>query len=263
MQRKMFFSLAVLFFMTSFFSPSVTYAEVKVKKTNIGNSVTLVAPIDSSIPGVPGIPELLDINDPLQGMNRAVFEFNDFITIWAIHPVSIVYETLIPEYFRVRLGYIDDNIQMPRKVLSNLFRARWEGAGIEFCRFLINTTIGIAGAYDPAADWWGIKSYDSSFAAAFADWGIPPGMILFIPIYGGITLTDIFGKACDLAADPLFWVSMFIIPFPIGISIGGGFTLNSVSLSIEDYLRLREGSLDTYIALRNYIYVRRIYEFWQ
>ena len=263
MQRKLCFTLAVSFYLTLFFFPSVNYAQINPKKAGAVRSPAVSSPIDSSIPGVPGIPELLDIDDPLQGMNRVVFEFNDFLTMWAIRPVSMVYEAVVPPYLRERLGHIDDNTQMPRKVLSNLLRARWEAAGIEFCRFLINTTIGLAGAYDPARDWWGIGSHDSSFAAAFAEWGIPPGVCLFIPIYGGITLTDVFGKIFDLAADPVFWVSLFIIPFPIGLSIGGGFTLNSVSLSIEDYVRLREGTLDTYISLRNYIYVRRIYEFWQ
>ncbi len=218
--------------------------------------------VDAGIPGVPGIPELLEINDPLQGMNRAVFEFNDVVVMYVIRPVSLVYNGIIPLYLRERLGNIDDNIQMPRKVLSNLFRARWEPAGIEFCRFLINTTVGIAGAYDPAADWWGIKSYDSSFAAAFAEWGIPPGIILFIPIYGGIVSTDIFGKILDLAADPLFWVSLFVLPFPIGMSISGGFTLNSISMSLDEYIMMRDAYMDPYIALRNYIYVRRIYEFF-
>ena len=217
---------------------------------------------DAAIPGIPGIPELLEIHDPLQGMNRAVFEFNDFFILYAVRPLSFVYTSIIPEYLRERLDNIDNNLQMPRKVLSNLFRARWEAAGIEFYRFLINTTIGIAGAYDPAAEWWDIMSYDSSFAAAFADWGIPPGIILFIPIYGGITSTDIFGKLLDLAADPLFWVSLFVLPFPIGISIGGGFTLNSVSLSLDEYIRLRESAADPYITFRDFIYVRRIYEFW-
>ena len=261
MQRKLFLSVSILLFATLFFPISTVYAEPPVAENELTRQVA--EPVDSTIPGVPGIPELLDINDPLQGMNRAVFEFNDFVTMYGIRPVSFVYESIIPEYIRFRIGHIDDNIQMPRKVLSNLFRARWEAAGIEFCRFLINTTIGIAGAYDAAYDFWGIAPCDSSFSAAFANWGISPGVILFVPIYGGITTTDIFGKVFDLAADPMFWVSMFVFPFPIGISIGGGLTLNSVSLSIEDYVRLREGTLDTYTALRNYIYVRRIYEFWQ
>ena len=247
-------------------SVSIDAKVAKDDKVNVVSeeiNVEEFSPIDSTLPGVPGIPELLDIDDPLQGMNRAVFEFNDFVTLYAIRPLSTVYEYVIPQYFRIRLGSIDDNIQMPRKVISNLLRARWAASGIEFCRFLINTTVGIVGAYDPAADWWGINAHDSSFSATFAEWGIPPGVILFIPIYGGITSTDIFGKAFDLAADPMFWISCFVIPFPIGISIGGGFTLNSVSLSIEDYMRLREATLDTYTSLRNYIYVRRTYEFFQ
>ena len=249
MQKKIFF---VLFACCGslLFSPysNLRAGEIIIEEQESITSAPAVTSVpDSTVPGVPPIPELLDISDPLQGMNRAVFEFNDFITIWGIRPLSYLWDLIIPEYIRVRLGMIDDNIQMPRKVLSNLLRARWEAAGIEFSRFLINTTIGLAGMYDPASEWWDIIARDSSFSATFADWGIGPGIILFIPIYGGITSTDVFGKLFDLAADPIFWCSMFIIPFPIGLSIGGGFTLNSVSLSIEDYMRLRESSLDTYM----------------
>jgi len=260
--RNRFLLIVSLFSFATFILPPLgIYADSVTGKPEL--TISAPSPIDSSLPGLPGIPELLDINDSLQGVNRVVFELNDFVTMYGIRPLSYIYTSVIPEYIRVRFGQIDDNIQMPRKVLSNLFRARWSAAGLEFCRFLINSTIGLAGAYDPAADWWNIQPHDSSFSAAFADWGMPPGIILFIPIYGGITSTDIVGKAFDLAADPVFWCSLFVIPFPIGLSIGGGFTLNSVSMSIEDYVRLREGTLDVYLSLRNYIYIRRIYEFWQ
>ena len=261
MQKKLFLMINIFVFSSLIYLPLTINAATPVNNTK--QLATVNTTVDSSIPGVPGIPELLDINDPLQGMNRAIFEFNDFLTLYFIYPLSTLWECIVPEYIRDKLGMIDDNIQMPRKVLSNLLRARWEAAGIEFSRFLINTTVGIVGMYDPAAEWWGIMPRDSNFSAMLAEWGVGPGIILFIPIYGGITSTDICGKILDLAADPIFWCSLFIIPFPIGLSIGGGFTLNSVSLSIEDYLRLREATLDTYIALRNYIYVRRIYEFWQ
>jgi ABC-type transporter lipoprotein component MlaA len=104
----------------------------------------------SDIPGVPGLPVLLNIDDPLQGMNRAVFNFNDFVIVYGIQPISVVYNMILPQYIRERIGNVNDNIQMPRKLLSNLFRARWKPAEIEFYRFLINTTIGIAGIYDAA-----------------------------------------------------------------------------------------------------------------
>jgi phospholipid-binding lipoprotein MlaA len=195
-------------------------------------------------------------------MNRAVFNFNDFVIVYGIQPISVVYNMILPQYIRERIGNVNDNIQMPRKLLSNLFRARWKPAEIEFYRFLINTTIGIAGIYDAALFFFALEPYDSTFSAMLADWNVGPGMILFVPIYGGITTTDIFGKVLDTAADPLFWVSMFLLPFPVGMGIRGGLTLNSVSLSIDDYMRLRESTKDTYRALRDYIYIRRMYDFW-
>ena len=95
MQKKMCFVLPACVSFLLFFSPYNLNAEVLTAKDSQVNVVVAeVPPIDSIVPGVPGIPELLDIDDPLQGMNRAVFDFNDFITVYAIYPLSVLWEAL-------------------------------------------------------------------------------------------------------------------------------------------------------------------------
>ncbi len=202
----------------------------------------------------------LGIEDPLQGFNRVMFAGNDFLIMWVIRPVSTIYDYIIPLYFRERIGNIYDNLQMPRRVLSNLCRGRWNSSGIEFYRFLINTTVGIAGAYDPAMSWWQIAPQPSDFGAAFADWGFKHGAYIVLPIQGSTSVRDGIGLIFDTAADPLFWISWFLMPFPVSIGVNGGLRVNGASMVISDYERLHDSSIDLYITMRNYWYLRRVYE---
>lgn len=211
----------------------------------------------------PSTDEILAIEDPLQGYNRVMFAANDFFIMWLMRPVSRGYEFIIPLYFRELIGKIYDNSQMPSKVLSNLCRGRYTGAGIEFSRFLINSTIGIGGAYDPAYKWWDLKAYPSDFGATFADWGFKHGAYIVLPIQGSTSIRNGIGLIFDTATDPMFWISWFIIPFPINIAISGGLRVNGASLVISEYERLHYSSIDFYTTMRNYWYLRRIYEIEQ
>jgi phospholipid-binding lipoprotein MlaA len=211
----------------------------------------------------PDTDKILEIYDPLQGFNRVMFVGNDFMIMWFIRPLSRGYEYIIPLYFRERIGSIYDNIQMPRKVLSNLCRARFEGAGIEFSRFLINTTVGIVGAYDPAYNWWQLRAYPSDFGAAFADWGFKHGAYIVLPIQGSTSVRNGLGLICDTATDPIFWVSWFLFPLPVSLGVSGGLRVNGASLAIREYERMHYSSIDPYMTMRNYWYLRRIYDIEQ
>jgi len=204
--------------------------------------------------------ESLNIDDPMQGFNRVMFAGNDFLITWALRPISNVYGYIIPLYFRERIGHIYNNLQMPRKVLSNLCRGRWNDSGIEFYRFLINTTVGIAGAYDPAMQWWNITPRPSDFGATFADWGFEPGAYIVLPFLGSTSVRNGTGLIFDTASDPLFWISWFLLPFPVSIGVNGGLRVNGASLYLDEYERLRNSSIDPYMTMRNFWYIRRVYD---
>lgn len=241
----------------AFFDPSFPHAMTLTGVVDpVSKSEAVSEPVNAT---PPTISEVLGMDDPIQGFNRVMFECNDFLIMWFFRPVGRVYEYIIPLYFRQGIGRISDNIQMPRKVLSNMCRARFGHAGIEFSRFLINTTLGIGGFYDPAKAWWDIQPHNSDFGAAFASWGIGTGCYIVIPVQGSSTIRNGVGLVFDLAADPMFWVS-FVIPFPIGLSINGGLRVNGSTLVIRDYERLRKSSIDLYTTMRDYWYLRRIYE---
>ena len=48
-------------------------------------------------------------------------------------------------------------------------------------RFLINTTVGVLGIFDVAKD-WGYPEHDTDFGMTLANWGVPEGPFLFLPV---------------------------------------------------------------------------------
>ncbi|MCA8885294.1 MAG: VacJ family lipoprotein, partial [Hyphomonadaceae bacterium] len=77
-------------------------------------------------------------------------------------------------------------------------------AGNTAGRFAINTTIGIAGIFDPAAS-MGLDRHDEDFGQTLAVWGVPSGPYLFVPLLGPTTVRDGAGRIVDIAFDPLTW----------------------------------------------------------
>jgi phospholipid-binding lipoprotein MlaA len=283
LKSKKIMTVVVLLLMGVFYSNSINAESIN----NQHRSSTVIAMFDYGLPqpillaevsdplsepaytseGIgqrpPDTDKILEIYDPLQGFNRVMSAGNDFMIMLLIRPLSRGYEYIIPLYFRERIGSIYDNIQMPRKVLSNLCRARFEGAGIEFSRFLINTTVGIVGAYDPAYNWWQLRAYPSDFGAAFADWGFKHGAYIVLPIQGSTSVRNGLGLICDTATDPIFWVSWFLFPLPVSLGVSGGLRVNGASLAIREYERMHYSSIDPYMTMRNYWYLRRIYDIEQ
>ena len=120
--------------------------------------------------------------DPIEGFNRAMFSCTDFIMNYFVDPVGRVYTSILPRPVIEKFNNLCVNLEFPARAFSCLFRAEWQGAGDETARFLINTTLGIAGLFDPAAHWFDFYSTESDFGQTFAAWGIGPGCTLILPL---------------------------------------------------------------------------------
>ena len=90
------------------------------------------------------------INDPFEPMNRFFFEFNDFIYVWALKPITDGYIWAVPREMRLTFANFFFNLAMPIRLLNALLQGDFEGAGIVLGRFTINTTLGIYGLADVA-----------------------------------------------------------------------------------------------------------------
>ena len=127
-------------------------------------------------------------------------------------------------------------------------------AGRELSRFLINSTAGIGGLFDPAKDFWGIHKSREDFGQTLGVWGSGPGPYLVLPFMEPLTVRDGIGKFVDGAMDPL----SYFLPFfwdRIGMKIGDA--INERALNYELFQGFEESVIDMYSAVRHGYLQRR------
>jgi phospholipid-binding lipoprotein MlaA len=195
------------------------------------------------------------ISDPLEPINRAFFVFNDKVYFWFLRPVAKGYKAVAPEPVRVGVRNFFFNFNFPIRFINCLLQGKFSGAGYEFERFFINSTLGLAGFIDMAGKEFGVQPVDEDFGQTLAFYGLGQGFYINLPILGPSSALDSVGLAGDFVADPVFHTDM---PFKYEISLKAYKTINNTSLAIGDYETLRNAALDPYVAFRDaYIQYRQ------
>lgn len=207
----------------------------------------------------------LEEYDPLESVNSVVFEFNYQLDKYVVKPVAKVYNFFIPPDVQQSFANVFQNIRFFPRFLNNLFQAKFEGAGIEISRFLINSTLGVGGMFDPAKIMFDLDTPLEDLGQTLGTYGVSPGPYLVVPFYGPFTLRDGAGFIGDAFLDPFNW---FVLPFVttdsipqlvqdrstlrnIRLGLTGGEAVNVRSLSLEKFQGVEEGTLDLYGAIRN------------
>lgn len=182
-------------------------------------------------------------SDPLQGFNRVTFVINDRLYFWALKPMAIGFKYLLyPEVIRKSLRKCFINIAFPRRFLNCIFQLKMKGAGVELTRFVVNSTVGIAGLFDPSTRFFHLSPYDEDTGQTFGHYGMGPGCYLVVPIIiGPSTVRDFFGGLFD----------MVMTPFILLPGSGTVVLINDISLGLNPYEDLKKASLDPYIGIRN------------
>lgn len=203
--------------------------------------------------------------DPLEPVNSAVFEFNYRLDKYVIKPVAKVYNFFIPPDVQQSFSNVFQNIRFFPRLLNNLFQGKFEGAGIEMSRFLINSTLGVGGLFDPAGIMFELKTPPEDLGQTLGTYGMGPGPFLMVPFFGPFTLRDGVGFIGDIFLNPFNWfvvpiVTVDDLPQLVNDSstiryIQAGRTLgeavNLRALNLEKFQGVEEGTLDLYGAIRN------------
>jgi phospholipid-binding lipoprotein MlaA len=194
-----------------------------------------------------GGPSKAKISDPLEPVNRTFFHFNDKVYRWVLRPVSKGYRTVAPQPFRECVDRLFTNVSYPVRMVNNLLEARFKSAGIETIRFLVNSTVGVAGLFDPATH-WKLKAQPADFNQTLSLYRLPSGIYLNWPFFGPSSVRGTVGMAGDAALSPVWYLDV-----PIAVTAGavGLKTVNATSLHIEEYDGLMKATLDPYVALRS------------
>ena len=190
-------------------------------------------------------------SDPFEPVNRVVFSFNNIFDRLVLRPIAVVYRGIVPEFVRNRVTYSLNNLSMPITAVNNVLQGELSKAGISTSRFLINSTIGVLGFFDPAAS-LGFESENEDFGQTLTVWGVPSGPYLVLPFIGPSNPRDFTGFLSTSLLDPMY-------------QIGGGGTPNSLrtyrmatgavdfrSQNIEVFDDLQNNSVDHYAAVRSF-----------
>lgn len=142
----------------------------------------------------------LAIHDPLEPMNRYVYRFNALADEYVLLPALRAYRAVTPRPVRTGVANFFDNIGEITTFWNALLQAKPKVAGITLSRFAINTTVGIAGLFDPATR-LGLARQQEDFGQTLGVWGIDAGPYLVLPFFGPSSLRDSTGLGGDFAVE--------------------------------------------------------------
>jgi phospholipid-binding lipoprotein MlaA len=199
-----------------------------------------------------------DFNDPLEDVNRAIFDFNQTVDRNVLVPVAKAYRTVLSDPLRDSVRDFLVNLRAPLIFANDTLQGDFRRAGDTAARFVINSTIGMAGLVDVAGR-WGIPYHEQDLGLTFGTWGIPEGPYLIIPVLGPSNIRDAAGQAAEGFGDPwnllvtgnpwtLYW-----IPFVRG-GVSG---IDQRSRYIESLADIERTSLDYYATIRSLYRQRR------
>lgn len=190
--------------------------------------------------------EPLKVSDPLEPINRGFFWFNDKLYFYVLKPVAKAFRVL-PEGARASIANFFQHWTTPARFVSCLMQAKLNDAGTELGRFVINTTLGIGGLFDPAKEKAGLRRKDEDFGQALGAYGVGPGIYLVVPVFGPRNVRDGLGGIVDGMMDPRYilleedeyWVTR------------GVDAVNELSLDKDTYEAIKRDALDPYLFIRD------------
>jgi phospholipid-binding lipoprotein MlaA len=138
--------------------------------------------------------------DPWEGFNRKVFGFNDWFDRALFKPSAQVYDTVTPQFVKSGVGNFFNNIGELPTIGNDLLQGQFGRAASATGRFLINTTLGLAGTVDVASE-FGLERHEEDFGQTLAVWGAPSGPYIVLPFLGPSTVRDTGALAGDWGTD--------------------------------------------------------------
>ncbi|HOD35351.1 MAG TPA: VacJ family lipoprotein [Syntrophales bacterium] len=189
------------------------------------------------------------IADPIEPFNRAMYHFNDRLYFWVLKPVAEGYSKVVPEPARVSVSNFFSNLWTPVRLANCLLQLNPMGALTELFRFWVNTTIGVAGFFDPASsEEINLQAQDEDFGQTLGFYGVGQGFYIVWPVLGPSSPRDTLGRVGDYFTYPISYLD----PWYVWTAVRGYEAINDTSLRIGDYEALKDAAIDPYVAMRDF-----------
>lgn len=190
------------------------------------------------------------LNDPLEPTNRAFYRFDNGLDDYIMTPVAKAYVAVTTQGIRNHVNDFVTNFGEPARWVNFMAEGMPTDAGTSFMRFMINSTIGIGGIFDPASA-LGYKETDTDVGLTLAIWGVPPGPYLYLPLMGPSGARDFMNVPAQFYATPVA-----VVPSSIGLRVFSytETTLHLVNTRAEflgPIAQVKATALDPYATFRS------------
>ena len=188
-------------------------------------------------------------SDPLRGYNIFMTNVNDKLYIYVLNPIATGYDYVMPVVAREGINNFFNNILYPVRFVNNVFQGKIYNAGEETGRFVINTTIGVLGIWDPAKKYFNLEAHQEDFGQTLGYWGVGGGYHIVLPFFGPSNMRDIFSMYPDSQVNPINYSdnSLVLTTFE---------KVNYTSLHLGEYESIKKDAVGLYPFLKD-IYEQR------
>ena len=185
--------------------------------------------------------------DPWEKTNRKLYGVNNALDRTIIRPVAMTYRRLLPRPIRTGVRNGLDNLGEPVVFVNDTLQGHFVPAGQTATRFVLNSTVGIAGLFDVATK-AGLPGHDNDFGLTLGRYHAPQGPYIFLPVLGPTTVRDGFGKLIDIVLSPLSYVG---VPVAARMGMGGAQGADTRAELDPQLKALNAGATDPYSTMRS------------
>jgi phospholipid-binding lipoprotein MlaA len=195
-----------------------------------------------------------DPRDPWERLNRTTFAVNEKLDHAIAKPIAKTYRKVTPHFVQTGVSNFMDNINYPIVIVNDVLQAKFKPALSDIGRFVLNTTAGVAGLFDPASA-AGLDKNQEDFGITLGKWGLHPGPYIVLPLLGPSDLRDGVGRLADEFVTPQNYISNNWIRY----GLDGVYYLDTRArlLDVEGAL---DNAFDRYAVLRSVYLQHRQYK---
>ena len=190
-------------------------------------------------------------NDPLQPVNEVFYGINDTLDRAFMQPIAEAYVEFLPDGIRSGVTNFFDNLYYPGVVINDLLQGKFEQGFSDAGRFVVNSTLGIGGLFDPATS-MGLERHEEDFGQTLGTWGAGEGAYLVLPLGGPNSVRDAPDLVLSTFTNVMYYVESSLL-LPLGVVKAVDDRANLLSAT-----RLRDKTaLDPYVFTRTAYRQRR------
>ncbi|HEY5102404.1 MAG TPA: VacJ family lipoprotein [Steroidobacteraceae bacterium] len=195
-----------------------------------------------------------DPRDPFERVNRVTFAFNDKLDKAIAKPVARAYRKVAPHFVQTGISNFMDNINYPITIVNDILQGKLKPALSDVGRFVLNTTVGMGGLFDPATA-AGLDKNDEDLGLTFGKWGLHQGPYIVLPIVGPSTVRDALGRVGDEFVTPQNYIQDKWTRYGLD-----GLHYLDIRARLLDVEGALDNAFDRYAVLRSVYLQRRQYQ---